>query len=89
MKKEKSQMKMPLVSFSPKDLYGLRTVIMVEVNPQSNDYKQLILNKEQFVEITAVLKKHFTKGNSAVLPVTRDNVNLPDSYRDYYQSNKN
>ncbi len=69
-------------------LYVSRLIILVETGPQTNNYRQVILNKDQFLIVSNALSEAF--GLMAGLPNAipfqvsdKDIIRLPIEIRDF------
>ena len=73
-----------MVPFNTKELYELRTIVLLETAPQSNKYNKIALNKEQFKALTAFLSKKVMENGG--FTVGDDNINLPEDIQsiDFY-----
>jgi len=64
------------------DLYGIRTLVFQETEPQSNKYYQVILNQEEFKRMSLSLGSvvgEIRKGIDAVqLKISEETYDLPD-----------
>lgn len=64
------------------DIYGLRTLVFIESEPQSNKYHQVFLTQKQYYELTRLISKGINKldGNieETEIEVSDTEYNLPD-----------
>jgi len=71
------------------ELYETRLIFMVETDPQTNKYRQIILNNEEFKQVSDLLanifrKKYNTKDNESFEVLEGEEiVTLPDSFKTY------
>lgn len=70
------------------DLYTVRLVVMLEDEPQSNRYHQVILNPEQFRMLSLFLDGMFRnhQGPGSIIPTGDRPMILRDEIRDYYET---
>lgn len=73
-----------MVPFNIKELYELRTIVLLETAPQSNKYNKIALNKEQFKALTAFLSKKVMENGS--FKVGDEDIKLPEEIQsiDFY-----
>ncbi len=50
-----------LIPIDIKSLYTSRVVILIEMKPQSNEYKQVLLNPEEFKKVSLHLAEMFQR----------------------------
>lgn len=61
------------------ELYESRVLLMFEVEPQSNRYQQIVLNKKQYRAITNHLSNYFNgPKKTSIIPCSGEFVTLPD-----------
>lgn len=72
------------------DLYEQRLVVMLETEPQSNKYWQVILDEEQFKKVSNAVSEVFPKGDPTdlkpgyeikVMTLSEEEYELPDELR--------
>lgn len=83
---------MELTDEQRQDLWGIRMVLLMEEDPQSNTYRQIKLNPAQFGKISdAVADVHVTgkmldsNTQEVGFNFSEETVTLPDWLRDFYQ----
>ena len=74
------------------DIFGLRMVVLLESEPQSNRYMQVSLSPEQFLELSnkfgEIMGEKVTDDGipTGSYHLISDEIVLPDWVRDYYDS---
>lgn len=62
------------------DLYGVRTLVFIETEPQSNKYCQVLLSPEMFRNMTDTISKKLTEGEmeEREIKTSEEEYTLPD-----------
>ena len=74
------------------DIFGLRMVVLLESEPQSNRYMQVALSPEQFLELSnkfgEIMGEEVTEDGlrKGMYQLMLDEIVLPDWVRDYYET---
>ena len=74
------------------DIFGLRMVVLLESEPQSNRYMQVALSPEQFLELSnkfgEIMGEEVTEDGlrKGMYQLMSDEIVLPDWVRDYYET---
>lgn len=68
------------------DLYNIRMIVLIECEPQSNQYHQVRLTKEQFIHVSDAIAECFEGTEDSVTFRIDDvtHIRLPDNIQDYY-----
>ncbi len=91
---EKNEKRNSPIVFDTRELYSSRIVILIEAGPQENKYFQIVLTKEEWMKVSAVLqaqmphcedKSHKHDSNCHIMTV-KDDVSFPllDSLKTWY-----
>lgn len=84
----------------PAELFASRVIVVLETGPQSNEYRQVLLNSEQFALMTQFFRQilpscdnllHQHKGNERCMdvPVSDEIIaGLPEEIQTYYAPKK-
>lgn len=70
------------------DLYIARLLVMLETNPQTNKYRQIILNKKQFKMLSDLLISFAHQYKDGSFDVTVEDkyiVSMPDMVSCFYE----
>lgn len=70
-----------MIPIDPSDLYELRTLVFMETEPQSNQYRQLVLSPGEYADLTSrfgVVRKKRNGIEEIELTLSEETYDLPD-----------
>lgn len=79
--------------FDPSELYSNRVVVLFEIDPLTDKYRQVMFTKEQFIKFSMFMSSMFavaTNGNNTVvdMPVIHKTEKLSGETQNFYDEDK-